>query len=109
MTITYHIFNSIDSKNIMTISMPWEYRKAIKGFYSNLWRDFKTSCASSQKLDKLFVKAKIIRNKVQTDRLEISYPSGLKLNAPFELSVIDFKIINLHLEAAQLACPATLE
>lgn len=103
MTITYDIFNSIDSKNIMRISMPWEYRKAMKGFYSNLWRDFKTNCASNQKMDKRFVKVKIVRHKVQTDRLEITYPSGLKLTAPFDLSEVDFKIINLHLEAAQLA------
>lgn len=85
--------------------MPWDYQKAVKGFYSNLCRHFKASCASSVKLDKRHLKAKLVRqNNVNTNRFEISFPSGVKFNSPFDLNKVDFKIINLHLEALSLSC-----
>lgn len=102
MTITFHIFNQIDSKYIMNIIMPWDYRKAINGYYSNLWRSFKVSCASSSKLDKRFVRLKIRRDRINTSRLVINFPSGIRLDSPFDLTPIDFKIINLHLQAIEL-------
>lgn len=85
--------------------MPWDYRKARHGFYSRFWKDFKIACASAQKLDKIFLRAKITRKIVNfdKDRQVIIFPNGLKLDSPFNLNAIDFKIINLHLEALQLS------
>ncbi len=104
MTITLHIYNSIDSKTIMAIMMPWDYRKAITGFYSGLWKYFKIVCASNEKIDKRFLRMKIIMNKkFITDRFEITFPSGMKFNSPFDLNATDFKIIGLHLEALKLS------
>ena len=83
--------------------MPWDYRKAAKGFYSNYWKLMKIKCASSVKLDKMFVKARIVITKSKTDRFEIIFPSGVKFNSPFDLTETDFKIIDLHLQALSLS------
>jgi hypothetical protein len=103
MTITFNIYNAIDSQQIVIITMPWDYRKAVTGFYSTIWKGFKTSCASSAKMDKRFLRAKIVKTKGVTSRLEIAFRSGVLFNSPFDLNSTDFKIINLHLEALQLS------
>ena len=83
--------------------MPWDYTKAVKGFYSNFWRRVKTGCATNAKLDKMFVKAKIVIGTSNTDRFEMTFPSGMKFNSPFDLNETDFKIIDLHLQALSLS------
>lgn len=102
MTITYNFYNSIDSKNILVIELPWEYKRAIKGFYSNIFKDFKRETASISKIDKRFIRAAIKRLDIDSDRFKITLRSGVTFNAPFDLTPIDFKIINLHLDALQL-------
>lgn len=102
MIITYQVFNSLDSSDIVKVTLPWSYKRAAKGFYSKLWSDLKTSCAKG--IDKKHIRAKISTDtKVRTDRMEFCFASGAKFNAPFDLNETDFKIINLHLDALNLA------
>lgn len=103
MTITYNIFNSIDSSPLVEITMPWDYRRAVKGFYSDFWKAYRRVCASNHKLEKQNVRAAITRNKIRTNRGKITLPSGTMFDFPFDMNTVDFKIVNLHLDALSLS------
>ncbi len=105
MRISFQIFNSINSEQLITVVLPFDYKRAIKGFYSGLWKDLKTSCATSYKIDKRFIRMRCLKDKspIKSNRMLVLFPSGFRLDSPFDLNPIDFKIINLHLEALELS------
>jgi hypothetical protein len=103
MTITYQIFNSLNSINILRIEMPWDYQRAAKGFYSSAWKNLKIECANNCKLDKRFIKAQIAKTRKITSRMIVTMPNGVVFNSPFDLSSTDKRIIDLHLQALMLS------
>lgn len=104
--ISFHLFNSINSRELLTVILPLDYKKAVNGFYSGLWKDLKISVASSYRLDKRFVRMKILKHRVSgssCERMQWILPSGVRFDSPFDLTATDCKIIKLHLQALELA------
>lgn len=102
-TITLRIYNKFFNKTIVTYKFPFDKTKAMSGWYSDFWRDTKIDIANSEGCDKNWIRLKWYMKNEETDRAIAEFPSGTKMDAPFNLNKVDIKILQLHLEALKLA------
>jgi hypothetical protein len=96
-------FSKFDNKELISVQMPVERRKAIKGSYSTLVKDSKIAMANQSKVDKNSISVSVSIEERETDRLIISCPNGLSVNMPSDFTKTDLEIIQLHLQAKILS------
>lgn len=102
-TIVITVRNAFLNKELARYVLPLDPKRSIFGWYSKFWKAQRLFFASSEKIDKRFIEARIEYEAKRTNRAIITLPCGVSMDSPFELEPIDVDIITLHLEAYRLS------
>lgn len=100
-TIVFVFSNKFTGQNILTWSMPYLPFWATTGHYSKFYKRIKSVAAN--KFENSLVKGRVFFKTDKTDRSILSFPSGAKLDFPYDVTPKDIKIITHHLEGLKMA------
>ncbi len=94
--------NTFTETEIVSVQIPYNPNKAMYGYYTRLLKGFKAILIPHRE----HVRCSVVVRKFKSERMIVSLPNGVKLDAPAELSTTDIKIISLNLEAIKLRLTA---
>lgn len=100
-TITFMFTNAFTKQWMVKAEMPYKPFLASDGYYSSLYKRMRKATAIGMELSLIRGKKYFTTKKV--DRLILSYPSGVVLDAPFDLTKSDVKIIKHYLEGIKMS------
>lgn len=100
LTVIYH--DTFADCDIATCTVPYNPRRAMFGYYSSLFKDFKDALIEVTGIEGRLIKTHIKRFKGASDRISIKLHNGAELDMPAELTKKDLDIIGLHLKAAEI-------
>lgn len=101
-TLIISVYNTFLGTKLVDYTFPFDPRKSARGYYSSFWKKSKINHANIEHVDKNFIRAKVFLGPVQSERMNVKFPSGVVFDCPSNLDKIDIEIINLHLKALQL-------
>jgi hypothetical protein len=102
-TLIFDIENKFIEEPIYTVTMPFDPRRAMKGFYSKYFMKLKSMLSKDENVPAKFIGIKIKRDpKKSNGRVQINLPSGAILNYPDDVDEYDLKIIKAQLDVMKM-------